>query len=68
MQKLNSDDLNYLAAISFLQIMLRQSPINADDYCVLETIFAAIFMPFFRHEKPCNLPTLPIRQSEQEGR
>lgn len=68
MERTNSGDLHYFAAIAFLDGMLGRGLINDDDYCALETKYAAKFMPSFRHEKPCKIATFPIRQSEQEGR
>ena len=50
MDRTNSGDLHYFAAIAFLDGMLGRGLINDDDYCALETKYAAKFMPYFRHE------------------
>ena len=68
MEKTNNGDLHYFAAIGFLDNMRSRGLIDDDDYCALETKYAAKFMPSFRHEKPCKITTLPIRQTKQEGR
>ena len=57
-----------MAAVAFLEELLGQGLIDESDYCTLETKYAAIFLPLFRYEKPCKKATLPITQTEQEGR
>ena len=60
--------LHYMAAVAFLEDMLRRGLIDEADYCALETKYAAIFLPLFRYEKPCKNATLPITQTGKEGR
>lgn len=66
MDKPNTGELNYLAAISFLENMLGQGLINPDDYCALEAKYADKYKPSFRHERPCKISALSIRQSERK--
>jgi hypothetical protein len=60
--------LHYMAAVAFLEEMLRRELIDEADYCALETKYAGIFLPLFRYEKPCKNATLPITQTGKEGR
>ena len=54
---------SYLAAVAVSQNLYRLGLIDEADYLALETAFAAKFLPLFRYEKPCLLPTLPITQT-----
>ena len=47
--------------------MYESGLINYDDYCALETKYAAEYLLLFRYEKPCKNATLPITQTGQEG-
>ena len=63
-----SQNLRYIAAVAFLSDMYERSLIDDDDYCALETKYAAKYLPLFRYEKPCKNATFPITQTVQEGR
>lgn len=63
----SSGSLRYMAAIAFLMDLLDRQLIDADDYCAIETKYAAKYLPLFRYEKPCKKATLPITQTETGG-
>jgi hypothetical protein len=67
MQTRSKQPFQYIVAISFLMDMFERRLIDETDYCVLEAIYAAKFMPLFRYEKPCENATLPITQTGQDG-
>ena len=58
---------NYLTGLAFVTEMLGCNVLDEADYSVLETEYAAKFLPLFRYEKPCFSSTLLIRQTD-EGR
>ena len=67
MQKRSKQTFRYTVAISLLMDMFERHLIDETDYCALETIYAAKFLPLFRYEKPCKSATLPITQTGQDG-
>ena len=67
MQTRSKQPFRYIIAISFLMDMFERRLIDEADYCALETIYAARFLPLFRYEKPCKNATLPITQTGQDG-
>lgn len=68
MGKKVSQNLRYIVAVAFLSDLFERCMIDYDDFCALETKYADKFRPLFRYGKPCKNATLPITQTEQEGR
>lgn len=60
-------NMRYLAALAVVCDMLRRGLINEKDYSVLETKFAALFLPFIRYEKPSLHSPFRVTQTD-EGR